>query len=198
MTYALYVTHPQVVIDPAVPVPQWHLSSLGRDRARRFARHPVALAARHIVSSTETKAEELARLLAAFSGASVEFGDSFGENDRSSTGFVPAERFEELADAFFANPDHSVEGWETAAAAQRRIVAAVNEVLERHDASQPLLFAGHGAVGTLLKCHLDNRAIDRREDQANGGGNLFAFRLSDRKLLLDWLPMERLPEAFKG
>lgn len=198
MTYALYVTHPQVVIDPAVPVPHWHLSALGRDRARRFARHPVALGVRHIVSSTESKAEELARLLAAFSGASVESGDRFGENDRSSTGYVPPERFEALADAFFANPEHSVEGWESAAAAQRRIVGAVTEVLERHDPSQPLLFAGHGAVGTLLKCHLDNRAIARREDQASGGGNLFAFRLADRKLLLDWLPMERLPEAFKG
>lgn len=36
------------------------------------------------------------------------------ENDRSSTGFLPPEEFEVVADAFFAQPGVSVRGWETA------------------------------------------------------------------------------------
>lgn len=199
--YALYVTHPQVTVDPAVPVPQWGLSPLGRARAERFARHPMALGLRRIVASTETKARQLADILAARSQATVEHGENFGENDRSSTGFVPSERFEALADSFFGRPDQSTEGWETAAAAQARIVAAVEAVLASHDATRPIGFAGHGAVGTLLKCHLGGRAISRSEDQRRigdpGGGNVFVFRLSDRALLSDWMPMERLPEAFR-
>jgi broad specificity phosphatase PhoE len=197
--YALYVTHPEVVQDPAVPVPQWSLSPLGRSRADRFARHPLALGLRRIVSSPETKARELAEILSKRSGAAVEIGEKFGENDRSSTGYTPRERFESLAEAFFAEPDVSAEGWETARSAQQRIVTAVGTLLSRHDATRPIGFTGHGAVGTLLKCALGGRPIARSEDQREmgdkGGGNAFLFRLSDRVLLTDWLPMEALPEV---
>lgn len=200
--YALYVTHPQVRMDPAVPVPHWGLSDKGRVRAEAFARHPLALAARRIVSSRETKALELAAILAAASGTPVESADAFNENDRSATGYVSAERFERLADAFFGHPDDAVEGWETARHAQARIVAAVEAALAAHDPAQPLLFAGHGAVGTLLKCALGGRAIARDEDQRRigdpGGGNVLAIRLADRALLCDWTAMERLPQRLAG
>lgn len=198
--YGIYVTHPQVVMDPAVPVPSWKLSDVGRSRAQRFARHPMALGLRRIVSSTETKARELADILAAVSHARVESVEKFGENNRTSTGYVPAERFEMLVDQFFAEPEQSAEGWETASAAQARIVAAFEATLKVHDPKQPLGFAGHGGVGTLLKCALAQRPISRREDQREmgdrGGGNVFVFRLTDRQLLSDWMPMERLPERF--
>ena len=195
--YALYVTHPEVVIDPNVATPRWGLSSLGRSRAERFANHPLVESLTRLVSSTETKALELAEILAAGSGAPVDSGDKFGENDRTSTGFVPAARFEQLADALFAHPDESVEGWETARDAQKRVVGAFNEVLAGHDPTRPIAFTGHGAVGTLLKCHLGNLTIARSEDQRRignaGGGNVFVVRLRDRKLLTDWIPMEDLP-----
>ncbi len=90
--YALYVTHPEVVIDPNVPTPRWGLSPLGRSRAERFANHPLVNGVTRIVSSTETKALELAAILAEDCGAPVDSGDKFGESDRSSTGFVPLAR----------------------------------------------------------------------------------------------------------
>lgn len=202
MSYGLYVTHPQVVQDPNVPVPRWGLSDLGKARAERFANHTLLRGVARIVSSRETKALELAASLAALCKAPVESGDNFGENDRSSTGFVPRDRFEQLADAFFEHPDQSVEGWETSRAAQRRIVGAVEEALARHDLSRPIVFTGHGAVGTLLKCHLGNRTIARSEDQRvkadPGGGNVFVFRLRDRALLTDWMAMEDVPATIVG
>jgi broad specificity phosphatase PhoE len=202
MAYALYVTHPQVVQDPNIPVPRWGLTELGRSRAERFANNALVRWVRRIVSSPETKALELAAILAKLSGAAVESGENFAENDRKSTGFVPREKFEQLADAFFANPDDSTEGWETSRDAQRRIVSAFEAVLAAHDRSQPVIFTGHGAVGTLLKCHLGGRAIARSEDQRvmgdPGGGNAFVVRLSDRALLTDWLAMEALPETIAG
>lgn len=199
MTYALYITHPEVVIDPAVPMPRWRLDAKGRARAEAFARHPLVAALTRIVSSGETKAFELAQMLAAPSGTPVEIGEHFGENDRSATGFLPPEEFEATADAFFANPDVSVRGWETARKTQHRIVAAVTAVLDTHDPSQPIAFTGHGAVGTLLKCHLGGRTISRNEDQRRvgdpGGGNVLVIGLADRALLGDWVPMEKLPAA---
>jgi broad specificity phosphatase PhoE len=200
--YALYVTHPEVVIDASVATPRWGLSSLGRSRAERFANHPLVQPLTRLVSSTETKALDLAAILATGCGAPVDSGDKFNENDRRSTGFVPSARFEQLADALFAHPDESAEGWETARDAQRRVVGAFSEVLAGHDPSRPIGFTGHGAVGTLLKCHLGGSTIARSEDQRRignpGGGNVFVVRLSDRKLLTDWIAMEDLPATIAG
>lgn len=189
-------------MDPSVPVPRWGLSDEGRARAEAFARHPLVTAARRVVASTETKAIELAQILAVAMRVPFTTDEEFDENDRSSTGYVPAERFERLADAFFAHPDRSVEGWEPATVAQARIVGAFETALVHHRPEQPIIFAGHGAVGTLLKCALDHRAISRDEDQRRighpGGGNVLLIRLKDRALLGDWTPMEELPATIAG
>ena len=188
--FGLYITHPQVQIDAAVPVPQWGLSPLGQERAQRAASHPWAARLGRVLSSEETKARETAEILAGASGLDVEILPSSGENDRSATGFLDPAAFEAAADWFFAHPERSFEGWETAADAQRRIVTAVSRVLDRHDPTIPLAVIGHGGVGTLLKCHLAGQPISRAGDQPAGGGNLYVFSLSDRRLVSDWVAME--------
>ncbi|HWU64726.1 MAG TPA: histidine phosphatase family protein [Ensifer sp.] len=192
--FALYLTHPQVRIDPAVAVPQWGLSDLGRGRAIETARSPWIRRIGRVVSSDEVKAVETASILAEAAGWKVEIADHMGENDRSATGFLPPPEFEEAADRFFAHPDESFKGWERAVDAQARIVSAVDAVLADHDPRVPILFIGHGGVGTLLKCHLEGRAIGRDADQPPGaGGNLYMFDLSTRRLACDWQKMELWP-----
>ncbi|TCL72108.1 histidine phosphatase family protein [Rhizobium sp. BK251] len=188
--FALYITHPQVRIDPLVPVPKWGLSTLGAERARKAAQSEWARRLRRIVSSDETKAIETAEILAEASGARVEIVHGMHENDRSATGFLPPPQFEEAADWFFAHPDESFRGWERAIDAQARIVVAVEAILGRHDPRAPIAFVGHGGVGTLLKCHLAGGPISRSKDQPGGGGNLYAFDLADRRLSCDWTPIE--------
>ncbi len=193
--HALYITHPQVSIDPAVPVPQWGLSERGAERSREAGRLPWALALRHIVCSAETKAVETARILAETSGAEIEIVEEMHENDRSSTGFLTPPEFEKAADWFFAHPQESFRGWERAIDAQARIVNAVRAILDLHDTQRPIAFVGHGGVGTLLKCHIEGRRISRSEDQPPGGGNLFRFSIADFSLAAaspacDWTAME--------
>ena len=192
--FGVYITHPQVQIDPLVPVPRWGLSDLGRSRASATVGLGWVATLKRIISSDETKATETADILAAGTGIAVEIAEDMGENDRSATGFLPPPAFEAAADWFFAHPQESYRGWERAIDAQSRIAAAVNRVLDTHDPALPIAFVGHGGVGTLLKCHLGNRDLSRREDQPAGGGNLFAFSLADRIVTCDWTPME----AWKG
>jgi broad specificity phosphatase PhoE len=191
---ALYVTHPQVVIDPAVPTPRWGLSPEGLARAQAFASRGVVPEGAMIFSSTENKALDLAGAIAAAIGGPVVAEEAMGENDRSSTGFLTPGLFEATADRFFAEPQHSIEGWETAGDAQARIVAAVRRALESVPANRPAVFCGHGAVGTLLKCHVAGRPIARREDQSRhghrGGGNCFVFDLAAGELGCEWTAME--------
>ena len=189
--HALYITHPQVKIDPMIPVPDWGLSDRGAERAREASRLPWARALRRIVSSAETKAIETARILAETSGAAIEIIEAMHENDRSATGFLPPPEFEKAADWFFANPTESFKGWERAIDAQARISNAVFRILGDHDPNIPIAFVGHGGVGTLLKCRLTGAPISRAADQkGGGGGNVFAFHLADRTVACDWTPME--------
>lgn len=189
--FAVYLTHPQVRIDPEVPVPQWGLSELGRERALRTAQSPWLTKIGRVISSDEVKAVETASILAEAAGCKVEIAEHMGENDRSATGFLPPPEFEKAADWFFAHPQESFKGWERAIDAQARIVSAVEAVLADHDPRMPTLFVGHGGVGTLLKCHLEGRVIGRDADQPPGaGGNLYMFDLSTRRLASDWQKME--------
>jgi broad specificity phosphatase PhoE len=201
--HALYVTHPQVLIDPNVPVPLWGLSPAGRERALAFGARGVVPEGAMIFSSREAKAMELADILAAPIGSLVLSDHLMGENDRSATGFLPPALFEEMADRFFAEPEISVSGWERAIDAQRRIVETVATALASVPAGTPAVFCGHGAVGTLLKCHVGRRPIARSEDQSRhanpAGGNCFSFDLAAMQLGCDWTPMEDFaPGWFTG
>ncbi|MET0360002.1 MAG: histidine phosphatase family protein [Pararhizobium sp.] len=188
--FGLYISHPEVAIDPDVPIPRWGLSEKGRERARIAAASGWARRLGRIVSSDETKALETAGLLAEASGSSVDVLEDSGENDRSATGFLPPAEFEAAADRFFADPAVSFRGWETAQDAQSRIVRVVTALLDAHDPSIPIAIIGHGGVGTLLYCHLSGIPISRAHDQGPGGGNLFAFPLARRRPVCKWTRIE--------
>ena len=182
----LFVTHPEVVVDPAVPVPRWHLRDSGIVRLRRFAASGALDGVTAVWASTECKAIEAAGILAGALGLGVRVREDLGENDRSATGFLPPEEFECMADAFFANPEQSVRGWERAIDAQARIVGAVRGLLAAHEGGGDVLVAAHGAVGALLRGHLMGAPISRALDQP-GQGCWFAVDLPGWRLATpDW------------
>ena len=164
---------------------------MGRARARAMVGQPWVASIGRVVSSTETKAVETAAILAEHLGCTVECRPELGENDRSSTGFVVAARFEQLANAFLAHPERSVEGWETATAAQARVVAACRDLLVDDDGGPGMAVVAHGAVGTLLYCHLAGLAIDRRFDQP-GQGYYFTVDRRVGRPLHPWRPIDEI------
>jgi broad specificity phosphatase PhoE len=187
-----YLTHPQVSIEPAVAVPSWRLSALGRARTETLAKSGCLSGTTQVISSGERKAIETAEIIAAKLDVSVEVREAMHENDRSATGFLPPNEFEKVADEFFLKPLVAVRGWERAIDAQARIVHEIEHVLAGHEEGD-VLFVGHGAVGTLLFCHYAGFAIDRKYDQPGGGGNCFAFAKNGRRVLHSWRRMEDLP-----
>jgi broad specificity phosphatase PhoE len=64
MDRVFFITHPEVVVDPLVAVPQWRLSPRGVARVRRMLEQAWVAESGHIVSSTERKAVDTAELLA--------------------------------------------------------------------------------------------------------------------------------------
>lgn len=184
-----YLTHPQVLVDPEKPVPSWGLNAIGQARVQSFVANGWLAGTTQVISSNERKAVETAEPIATALGVSLEVCSAMHENDRSATGYVPPDEFEQIANAFFATPNMSVRGWERAIDAQERIVHEAEQVLKR-DLAGDVLFVGHGAVGTLLYCHYANAKIDRRHDQPAGGGHYFTMTKRKRKPLHAWKPME--------
>src|SRR5258708_20395573 len=186
-THIRYLTHPQVKIDLAIPVPSWGLSDVGKTRTEMLANTGRLSGTTQIISSGERKAIETAEIIARELNVTVEVREAMHENDRSATGFLPPREFEMVANQFFAEPLVSIRGWERAIDAQLRIVREVEIVFARNHPGD-VLFVGHGAVGTLLFCHYSNVAIDRAYDQPAGGGHYFPLVKDGRPVLHPWLP----------
>jgi len=185
---ALFITHPEVVVDTRAPVTRWRLSDLGVARMRTFVASEAVDGVREVWASTETKAIEAAGLLAARLGLPVNVHPELGENDRTSTGFLPPAEFEVMADAFFARPSESIRGWETAAAAQARISRATGAILARASASGDIAIISHGAIGTLLMCAMLGRPICRDLDQPFQG-HFWRFDPDTGSVLHQWRPI---------
>ena len=184
MTVAFFITHPEVVVNRSCPVPRWHLADAGIVRMRTFALDSALHNLGAVWSSDETKAIEAAGVLAARFGLPVHVSAPLRENDRSAAGFLPPDDFENTADAFFANPTISVRGWETAADAQQRVVRAFVAIVSAHSGGDVAIVA-HGAVGTLLLCHLLNVPIDRKYDQPSQG-HYWALNLEANSVIHRW------------
>jgi len=195
MNAIVFITHPEVVIDPAIPVPRWPLSDQGRARMEAFA---GALAGRPVAavwSSDELKALGGAAILAARLGAPHRIDPKLGENGRESTGYIAPPEFWEVVDQFFARPDESVRGWETARHAQHRIVDAVTR-LDAESRPGVVLVVSHGGVGALLTAHLQDVDIGRENRPQNpGGGGYLVIDRSPLTLRHTWRDMEEQSEA---
>jgi broad specificity phosphatase PhoE len=190
VTIVHFITHPEVTIDPDVPVTDWPLSPLGQRRVRLVLRQPWIADVRSIVCSAERKARDTAALLGEYLQLLPCVIENLGENDRSATGYLPKSEFEAVADRFFACPYQSVRGWERAIDAQTRIVDAVERAIATASAGE-IAIVSHGGVGALLLCHLKSVPISRAEDQpGQGGGHVYSFDAASRRLLSGWRRIE--------
>lgn len=187
-----FTSHPDVVISPHVPITRWPLSERGRARMAAALLQPWVPEVTAVYCSTEQKAIDGAQILAEHRGLAPTQVAALGENDRSATGYLPLAEFETVADAFFAQPEQSVRGWETAAHAQCRIVQAIASIAATDVSGGALAIVSHGAVGALLYCYLTAQPISRRWDQpANGGGNYFPVQWGAQSRALSWwLPVD--------
>jgi broad specificity phosphatase PhoE len=192
-----FISHPNVVIDKEVPVPRWHLSTRGMERMVAGLSQPWISTISSIYCSTEQKAIDGAEVLAKHLALPFQMVEDLRENDRCSTGFLAPLEFELMANAFFAKPTTSVQGWERAIDAQQRIISAVTTIGNCDTTTGSIAIISHGAVGTLLYCWLTQKPISRQWDQPpNGGGNYYALQISPRHVQSHWQVFDP-PPMFK-
>jgi broad specificity phosphatase PhoE len=193
MSYAYFITHPEVSFDWAVPVPEWDLSELGRDRLEATTAQPWVRNLGKLFASPERKTITTAQRLAAASGAEIHYLPALAEIDRSAAGTLPPDEYNRVTKEFFAKPSNSARGWERAIHAQRRIVKAVNAILEDPALPATIAVISHGGVGTLLLCHLRGVPIRRSEDQP-GQGHYFVFDCISQQVQHGWRRIDTIEQ----
>jgi broad specificity phosphatase PhoE len=217
MPLVYYISHPDVIKSPDVPVPRWPLSPRGRERMEAMLARPWVSGLGAVYCSDEQKALDGAAILAGHLGLTPFVVPELGEVDRSSTGYLPEEEHAAAARLLFERPDESVRGWETARNAQARIIAAIEAVIEHageqrsggegekepvRGASSPLhpsspaplpsvAIVAHGAVGTFYLCHLKGAPISMADAQpGRDGGHYFWFDAETKALKGGWTRIE--------
>ena len=186
MSLVYFITHPDVVIDSEIPVPRWPLSPRGKERMKKLLAQPWINAIGSVYCSTEQKAIDGARILAEHLAIAYEMVEGLGEIDRSSTGYLPHDEHAATAEQFFAHPDKRIRGWETAKLAQQRIVKAVKQVATNDKGSGDIAIVSHGAVATLLLCHLKGCQISLKEGPSGAnGGSYYCFDVQSKSLIHD-------------
>jgi broad specificity phosphatase PhoE len=193
MASILFVTHPEVVIDPLVPIPEWPLNATGRERMERFASSLAGKNVSAVYASTERKAMDGAAIVAKRLGLPCRTDEALGENDRSATGYIAPPEFWEVVRAFFARPHESIRGWERAIDAQTRIVDAVSRIAREEVTSGDIVIVSHGGVGCLLTAHLQNVELGRESRPPHpGGGCLIVIDRESLVLKEDWRTIEEV------
>jgi broad specificity phosphatase PhoE len=191
MASIIFLTHPEVVIDPAVPIPQWPLNAVGRERAERFAEMLVGRGVTAVYASTEQKAMDGAAIVSGRLSLAYGTLEALGENDRSATGYIAPPEFWEVVKEFFGRPHESIRGWERAIDAQSRIVEAVTRIAREDPTSGDIVIVSHGGVGALLTAHLQKVAIGQESRPSHPGGGCFLVIDRDAfAIRQDWRAIE--------
>ena len=194
MTRLYFTTHADVVIDPDIPVTDWGLTERGFARHQAFAERVQNIGS--IWSSDEQKARDGAGIVADHLGLTPNVLPSLHENDRSSTGYLAGDVFWTQVDAFFAEPEVSVNGWEKALDAQSRIVHAVTDIVQKEtqaELSKDIAIVAHGGVGALLRAHVLGQPISRDHNQPPGkGGFCMVLDFLSMKMMQDWTLIEEI------
>ena len=189
MAKIFFITHPEVVIDPEVPVPQWKLSELGVRRLRSLLQKPWIREIGIAYSSEESKAYTAGEIIAHHAGCPHVALAALGEVDRSSTGYLETDEHDLAVAELFRNPEASYRGWERAIDAQQRMVSSVRSIDAEVESDVAIAIVSHGGVGTLLMCHIKDVPISRAE-AGPGQGNYFCFDRGSWALVHGWRPID--------
>jgi broad specificity phosphatase PhoE len=143
MRLVYFIRHASPAIQPAVPPEEWVLSPRGVDEARALARIAAGWDLKAIYSSREPKTMSTALILAEDTDLQVHTVEGLHETRLAGGYMSNADEFSEMVRAVFEQPEVSVRGSETAAAAAARFAGAIAIVEE---GPFPAAVVTHGRV----------------------------------------------------
>jgi broad specificity phosphatase PhoE len=152
MTLIYLIRHARTHQNPDIPAEQWNLSEEGFVAAAALAGKQFWTAIERVITSTERKTYATIAPTLELWDIPQEAMAAFDEVQR--TGYTATQAdYEAQVRQLFADPDSSVDGWETATHATQRAVAGLNHLLVTYP-GQNLAIVGHGLLWSLVRAHL--------------------------------------------
>lgn len=184
MPSLIFLTHPEVHIDPQQEITQWSLSPIGRQRVESACQSGLFDKIDVIFSSHEIKARETAEIISHYLKKNFMIFPGLEENDRSSTGYLPREEFAATVKEWFAHPNENTRGWESPLEVQKRVVEAISQITAVAP-DQNILISSHGGAGALYKAFVLQKPIAQEHEQIQIG-SWFEVDIFSGKLIKDW------------
>lgn len=151
------IRHPHTQIDLSVPAHDWGLSDQGRQQVGDLLEAPFWPHIHTIYPSRELKAITAAKEAALRYEIPIIPRSALGEVDRSAYVAPDQDAYRANVANFFAQPDQSAQGWETAAAAGQRFQQEMAQILSWHEADQHVAIIAHGLILTVVTAALLNQ-----------------------------------------
>jgi len=186
MTRLIYITHPETIINPQVPIRQWQISKNGKKQINHLLQLSFWKDMDVMYSSNEGKALHTAQEIENHC-VHVKFPMPFGNEDLSEVEriFLRKKEYENTLKAFYSHPDKSSSGWETANDAAERTIRVISQIMEENS-DKTVAIIGHGIVGALLVCFLKKKAPTEQEIQKKLG-SLIHIDWDNKKVLSEWI-----------
>jgi broad specificity phosphatase PhoE len=157
MAEIVLLRHAHVVQMPEVPTQQWNLSDDGRAAALRLGAHRFLADVKFFLSGDEPKMVETAT--ACSRGQAVSTCPDLRELHRDVACWLSSEaEYRDLIRKILGHPNESIQGCESAASAQNRVVTAIDEVLKEEPDAKFAVVSG-GLTLTLYLSYLQRKDV---------------------------------------
>ena len=143
------ITHAHTQVDPATDAVTWRLSAAGESQATALAEQPFWATVDRILLSSEAKTRLTVAPVLAQRSLPIMADARFDEAARPGW----CDDYAARVAAFFAEPETSAGGWETANSALARFLEAIEADVPAAGSEHVALVA-HGLVLSLYRAHL--------------------------------------------
>ena len=171
-----FITHPEIVPDPSIPISMWDYSEHGIARWQGILKKIWIKDIEIVFTSPEERAKKAAQQLVDALGYTLHILHDLGPINRISTGILQNDDFSACAITFWEKPNESCRGWETAADAQKRAVRAVETILKETDGYHHIAAVSHEDIVNLIICHYQGIPIEQHEEKTMG----FSLHFDDK------------------
>jgi 2,3-bisphosphoglycerate-dependent phosphoglycerate mutase len=146
--------HAESAPTPDTPEPDWPLSEAGEKQAHALAERLAGRRIDAVYSSPYCRAVETVRPLARTHGVPIQTDERLRERRLTDQWL---DDHQAAVRRVWSDFDLALTGGESSAAAQKRVVAAVDDLRTRHEREERVLVSSHGnAIGLYLN-HLNSR-----------------------------------------
>jgi len=184
------ITHPMVTVDKKLPHNKWKISKEGWKQVRNLAKEKIWKDVQFIYASVEPKANCAAKYWSKKHKIPMKIVKNIEEIRRSRGNlpdWLPRKKLYEAVDAFYSNPDKRMLTWETANEMKRRMIGAMNKIINdaKKKRYKAIAVVSHGAVANQYVCSLKKIKASRKTEQKKIG-SWIVIDADRKKVLTKW------------